>query len=61
MISLAHIAGIPVEEALGMFAPAATIVLVVCATTMKIRWRKLRGILRANRPVRSREGSGHAR
>jgi hypothetical protein len=61
MFSLAHIAGVPVEETLGMFAPAATIALGVCAATMKFRWRELRGVLRANRNGRSGEGAGHVR
>jgi hypothetical protein len=61
MLPLAHIAGVPVEETLGMFVPVATVIVGVCAATVKIRWRELRAIRRAHRPARSRGGSRHAR
>lgn len=42
MAPLAHIAGIPVEETIGMFAPAGTVAVGAVGVILRARWRRLR-------------------
>jgi hypothetical protein len=49
MVPVAHIAGVPVEETLGMFGPAAAAILGAAGATLRSRWRRLREDARAQR------------
>jgi hypothetical protein len=42
MIRFAHIAGIPVEETLGLFGPAAAIALAALGATVRSRGFRIR-------------------
>lgn len=43
LLPVAHIAGIPVEETLGMLAPAGTAMVGVLGANVRSRLRRLRG------------------
>jgi hypothetical protein len=43
MLPVAHIAGIPVEETLGMFGPAIATMAGAASFTVRSRWRRIRG------------------
>jgi hypothetical protein len=42
LLPMAHIAGIPVEESLGMFAPVATVTAGVVGASLRHRWRRIK-------------------
>jgi hypothetical protein len=56
MLPLAHIAGIPVEESLGMFAPVATVTAGVMGASLRHRWRQIK-----DRRARHGRSAGRAR
>jgi hypothetical protein len=47
MVPVAHIAGVPVEETLGMLGPIAATVIGAATVTLRSRWRRLRNGERA--------------
>ena len=52
---MAHIAGVPVEETLGMFAPVVGVIVAAGRATIRTRLRQLRDTRRPeNQPSRAR-------
>jgi hypothetical protein len=46
MVPMAHIAGVPVEETLGMFGPVAAAMAAAGGASIRIRLRRLRDVRR---------------
>jgi hypothetical protein len=46
MAPIAHIAGVPVEETLGMFGPVAAAMVVAGGASIRVRLRRLRDLRR---------------
>lgn len=42
MTPIAHIAGLPVEETIGMFVPVGSVAGVAVGLSIRARWRRLR-------------------
>lgn len=51
---MAHIAGLPVEETIGMFAPVGSVAGVAVGMAIRARWRRLRSARLARRPSSER-------
>jgi hypothetical protein len=46
MAPMAHIAGVPVEETLGMFGPVAAAMVAAGSASIRVRLRRLRDLRR---------------
>jgi hypothetical protein len=55
MPPVAHIAGVPVEETLGMFGPVAAAIVAAGSASIRVRLRRLRDLHRRAHPARGVE------